>query len=266
MHVKIRTGKIDMATKKEDSTSGGRRILCDDKDINCSGESGLVSVITVVRDGEINIKRCIDSVLNQSYRNFEHIIIDGASSDKTIAIVDEYGDKIELWISEPDSGIYNALNKGISLAKGEFYVPLGCDDILLPTGIENMMLYAKDYLVTYGNVQIRNEAGVARNISRNHSAGVLISKKAHSIYGLYDESYRIAADTKFLEMVEQDQRALRINDVVGEFFLGGASSNYGKAILEHVRAKRETGSWGRVESFLWLAPRIAWNRVRFIFK
>lgn len=252
-----------MLTNKTTPSVGGKRTH--EKNIVNSNNDELVSVITVIRNGEKNIRRCIDSVLKQTYSNCEHIIIDGASTDNTIAIIDGYGDKIEIWISEPDSGIYNALNKGINLSRGKFYVPLGCDDILLPTGIEKMMQHAKDNEIVYGKVQVRDKNGFPLNICRNHSAGMLIKKSAHAVYGLYDESYRIAADTKFLELVAKNGRSIKIEDVVGEFFLGGVSSDYGKVIIEHARAMQESGSWGRIKALSWLAPRIALNRMRGIF-
>ena len=113
----------------------------------------LVSVITVVRNGESTIKECIESVLAQTYKNVEHIIIDGGSTDETVSILRSYGNKIALWISEPDNGIYNALNKGIELAWGSHYIPLGCDDILLPNGIASLAQQANTNMVIYGLVR-----------------------------------------------------------------------------------------------------------------
>ncbi|NBB18340.1 glycosyltransferase [Runella sp. CRIBMP] len=87
-----------------------------------------VSIITVVFNGEKTIRSCIDSVLKQSYKDIEYIIIDGKSTDTTPEIVKSYGTKIAVFLSEKDAGIYDAMNKGISLATGEVIGILNADD------------------------------------------------------------------------------------------------------------------------------------------
>lgn len=87
-----------------------------------------VSIITVVFNGEKTIKSCIDSVINQSYGNIEYIIIDGSSTDTTCEIIKSYGTEIAVFLSERDAGIYDAMNKGISLATGDVIGILNADD------------------------------------------------------------------------------------------------------------------------------------------
>ena len=87
-----------------------------------------VSIITVVWNNKDTIKDAIDSVLSQSYKDIEYIIIDGASTDGTVDIVKSYGDKITKFISEPDKGLYDAMNKGIKLATGDIIGILNSDD------------------------------------------------------------------------------------------------------------------------------------------
>lgn len=222
----------------------------------------LVSVITVVRNGESTIARCIESVLAQTYANVEHIIIDGGSTDETVSILRSYGNKITLWISEPDNGIYNALNKGIELAWGSHYIPLGCDDILLTTGVENLVLQEKTNLVICGKVRFVDADKTLKSMIYNHSAGVLIDIRAHAELGLYDETYRIAADTKFLQLAARASYVHKIEEAVGEFAVGGASSNYAQNVREHSRAMQEAGSWSTVKAFLWRAPRMLWSIFR----
>lgn len=240
--------------------SGGRRKLPDLSP--APGSDPLVSVITVVRNGESTIARCIESVLAQTYKNTEHIIVDGGSSDQTVAILQSYGDKISLWISESDKGIYNALNKGIELARGSHYIPLGCDDILLATGVEDLILRADANLVIYGKVRFVDADKQLRKMIYNHSAGVLIDIRAHAKLGLYDETYRIAADTKFLQLAERASYVQKIDETVGEFAIGGASSNYRQNTREHARAMLEAGSWSAARAFCWLAPRLLWSLIR----
>lgn len=88
------------------------------------GDSLLISIITVTYNAQTHIRQAIESVLSQTYPNVEYIIIDGASTDGTLDIIRSYEDAIVHWISEPDEGIYNAMNKGISLASCR--VPHNC--------------------------------------------------------------------------------------------------------------------------------------------
>jgi glycosyltransferase involved in cell wall biosynthesis len=88
-----------------------------------------VSIITVCFNSAVTIRDTIESVLSQDYKNIEYIIIDGGSVDGTMEIVRTYGDKLSKVISEPDQGIYDAMNKGINLASGEVIGFLNADDV-----------------------------------------------------------------------------------------------------------------------------------------
>ena len=88
-----------------------------------------ISIITVVRDGEATINDTIDSVLNQTHKDLEYIVVDGASTDGTTDILRSYGNKIDKFISEQDMGLYDAMNKGIGLATGEIIGFLHSDDL-----------------------------------------------------------------------------------------------------------------------------------------
>jgi len=101
----------------------------------------LVSIVTVCYNSEKTIRDTIESVLNQTYRNIEYILVDGASKDSTVDIIKSYEEKFRekgisyKWISEPDTGIYNAMNKGIDMASGEWCYFLGSDDILFDKNV-----------------------------------------------------------------------------------------------------------------------------------
>jgi glycosyltransferase involved in cell wall biosynthesis len=88
----------------------------------------LITVVTVVRNGEKTLEETMLSVINQTYTNIEYIIVDGASTDGTLEVIKKYEDKIDYWISEPDKGIYDAMNKGIDLATGDYIALLNSDD------------------------------------------------------------------------------------------------------------------------------------------
>ena len=112
----------------------------------------LITIVTVVRNGEKTLEETILSVINQAYSNIEYIIVDGASTDGTLDIIKKYEDRIDYWISEPDKGIYDAMNKGIDLAIGDWILFLGADDSLS----SNISYYYKNFndcdVVYYGHV------------------------------------------------------------------------------------------------------------------
>ena len=107
-----------------------------------------ISIITVVKNNAKDLENCILSVLNQNYKNFEHIIIDGKSTDGTIDIIKKYNSKIYKWVSEEDNGLYDAMNKGINLATGDIIGILNSDDIFY----ENALYYVKEYFEKYSNI------------------------------------------------------------------------------------------------------------------
>jgi len=94
-----------------------------------------ISIITVVRNNKKTIKNAIESVLRQTYKDIEYIIIDGASTDGTVEVVKSYGDKISKFVSESDNGLYDAMNKGIALASGDVVGILNSDDFYIDNGV-----------------------------------------------------------------------------------------------------------------------------------
>jgi glycosyltransferase involved in cell wall biosynthesis len=243
----------------EPPRQGGRRLH--QPDMGVASGAPCVSVLTVVRDGQATIEACIQSVAAQTYPNVEHVIVDGGSTDDTLAILRRRSEAIGYWISEPDDGIYAALNKAVRLSSGSCYVVLGCDDVLLPTAIEALMHHTELGLVVRGWVFFQHPTRGAMRI-RGHSAGSLIQKRAHERFGMYDETYRIAADTKFLACVQHAGAMVDTDCVTGVFAAGGASANYSKSIGEHARAMREAGIWSGLYSFLWSTPRLILAHLR----
>ncbi len=99
-----------------------------------------ISIITAVLNRVNTIEQTISSVVNQTYQNYEYILIDGGSNDGTVDVIKKYEDQIAYWISEPDNGVYDAFNKGILVAKGEYIHFLGSDDCLYaPDTLENVV-------------------------------------------------------------------------------------------------------------------------------
>jgi glycosyltransferase involved in cell wall biosynthesis len=115
----------------------------------------LVSIITVVKDDEKHLERTIRSVVNQSYDNIEYIIIDGASTDGAVDIIRKYEDSIDYWVSEADNGIYDAMNKGVNFASGDWIYFLGCNDILLDNLSYIAINFKDSNTIYYGDVYYR---------------------------------------------------------------------------------------------------------------
>jgi len=101
----------------------------------------LISIITVVKNNEKYLEETIQSVVNQNFKNFEYIIVDGKSTDGTIEIIKKYNNKIDYWISENDKGIYDAFNKGLDIANGNLIGFVNSDDILTPNALEILNNY-----------------------------------------------------------------------------------------------------------------------------
>ncbi len=197
----------------------------------------MISVITATFNAERELPTLIASLRAQTSRDFEWVIIDGASSDRTVDLLRGASDIATRWISEPDFGIYHALNKGLALARGEYYLVLGSDDTLLPGAIEAFAgaAAAEGADVVAAPVLVE---GIAVHPRRNrpwlrsgppmvaaHSVGSLIRKSLHDEIGPYSRRFPIAADTYFLLQVAQRQKRFAyLSDPVGSFGTAGLSS------------------------------------------
>lgn len=103
-----------------------------------TGKESLISIITPVYNQVDYIEQTILSVINQGYNNLEYIIVDGGSTDGTLAIIKKYEKQITKWVSEPDNGMYDALNKGFEISKGDIMGWINSDDILLPNSLNSL--------------------------------------------------------------------------------------------------------------------------------
>ena len=132
---------------KQKKITGGKRRRGSFK--NNKKNEPLISVITVVLNNQEYLTKSINSVLKQSYKNFELIIIDGGSTDKTLKILKKNNNKIDFWISEKDKGIYDAINKGIKLSRGSIISILNSDDFYYKNALKIAANYFKKYNVYY---------------------------------------------------------------------------------------------------------------------
>jgi glycosyltransferase involved in cell wall biosynthesis len=117
----------------------------------------LITVVTVVRNGEKTLEETILSVINQTYQNVEYIIVDGTSTDGTLDIIRKYEERIDYWMSEPDAGIYDAMNKSLELAHGEWILFMGSDDVFYSNTVLNVCCSFLNYNIYYGNVIFKDK-------------------------------------------------------------------------------------------------------------
>ncbi|MBE9099474.1 glycosyltransferase family 2 protein [Vacuolonema iberomarrocanum] len=187
-----------------------------------------ISVITVCKNADAYIEQAIQSVVNQTYPNVEYLIIDGKSSDRTLDIVNAYADKIADVVSEPDDGIYAAMNKGIRKATGDFLYFLNSDDYLVDSHVfqelANFISQQPKCEFVYGQMEMRMGKGnrtmqrIPRPVSQlkeallsyaegpQHAAS-FFGRHLFDRLGLFDETYRISADYDWFLRLAQDLEA-----------------------------------------------------------
>jgi len=166
----------------------------------------LISIITVAKNAETTIEKCIKSVLNQNYKNIQYIIIDGNSTDNTKKIIDKYSNKISLIVSEDDNGIWDAMNKGIKLAKGEILGFINADDFYYENSLKIVNKYFENQNIDFlfGTVKkYKLMHGYNPSIIKwsfrfytSHSVGFFIKTKKHKEVGFYNTKY-LSADLDF---------------------------------------------------------------------
>jgi glycosyltransferase involved in cell wall biosynthesis len=178
-----------------------------------------VSIITAVRNGARDIGTTLDSVNQQDYPDVEHVIVDGASTDATMDVVRERGRRLGPSVSERDAGVYDAFNKGLKLATGEWIGFLGAGDRFADPGVISRLVAAtrdQPVDVVYGDLVIVDP--ISQQVRRHYSSArfsaerirygympghptMLVSHATYQRFGGYDTSYRIAGDFEFVARV-----------------------------------------------------------------
>jgi len=199
-----------------------------------------ISLITIVYNDVGGIEKTILSIINQTYREVEYIIIDGGSTDGTIDIINKYMERITRWLSEPDNGLYDAMNKGLSLASGDYVWFINSGDQVYATDTIDKMVRSSDIPpdIYYGGTIIidaeGNEIGdrrlkPPRQLSwKSFKKGMLVCHQSvvvrRSIAPEYDLKYRIAADIDWVIRVTKNARTIHnTGQVLSRFLEGGLS-------------------------------------------
>lgn len=208
----------------------------------------LISIITINFNNANGLEKTINSVRNQTYQNYEHIIIDGGSVDKSVEVIEsflsdtQYAQHISYWCSEKDKGIYNAMNKGIEHANGKFVYMLNSGDELYNNCFEQISTYLENEsnCVLYGAVDCYNDIQFSGTVCPQADnlyklmiphQGVFVSLELHRKYGLYNENFKILADRELMvRLFKNDVSFIHIPFIICKYYLDGISSKNAKLI------------------------------------
>jgi len=217
--------------------------------------SKLLTIISICLNNRSGIDKTVKSILDQKNSLVEYIVIDGGSTDGSVEVVKSYQSSIDIFISEPDSGIYNAINKGIKLASGKFIELVHSGDTLRPDVLPRILKTLANNSnfdgVYYGAIITTLNNAFVNVVGPNYTQLVdimiphpatFVSKSLYEKYGLYDESYTISGDyKKFLQFYIHRVPFVWLDEIVVDFDLSGSSSNWELARKENKRAKVELG-------------------------
>ena len=204
-------------------------------------QNPLISIITVVLNNEKYFQECLDSLHCQNYQNYEHIVIDGGSTDGTIKIIRKNEDRIDYWISEQDKGIYDGFNKGMSLAKGEYIGFLNSDDIFYSNKTLNYVVdeFKKNTNIDFLYGPVKKHWALLHGYKpwkiyftwgfyTSHSTGFFIKNSSSKVLGGYNLKYKYSSDYDyfFRMIVKKKMKGIGVSKdkIFGVFRRGGFSS------------------------------------------
>jgi glycosyltransferase involved in cell wall biosynthesis len=250
----------------------------------------LISVVTVVFNGEQFLEQTIQSVINQSYQNIEYIVIDGASTDKTLDIIKEYEEYIDYWVSEPDQGIYDAMNKGIKASLGELIGLINSGDLYANDAIEQIVEIYNFHKNSHENIIITGtmykfnndssflfklvkkqedlESGINKRMPINHPT-TFVSMKTYETLGCFDSKFRICGDYDFIFRAYHSSlvKFIFTDAHIAYMRLGGVSEQF-KSLwtncIEHFLIRKQNIFWinNAIISMHWLSLAL----IKFLIK
>jgi len=209
-----------------------------------------LSIITINRNNSEGLRKTIESVVSQTFTDFEYIIIDGASTDYSVDIIKEYADRITYWVSEPDNGIYNAMNKGILKAKGEYLLFLNSGDWLYDNCVVQDFIRSKlnEDIISGNIIFFKQETEILnKSIEKDNLTyaffydnsifhpSTFIKRVLFSVYGMYNENFKIVSDWEFFfkALIVNNCSYSRIDRVISYYDLTGISSQPEWKIVEN---------------------------------
>ena len=235
-----------------------------------------ISIITVCRNALADVRRTAASVREQTYANYEYIIVDGASTDGTVEWLREQEGII--WLSEPDKGIYDAMNKGVRMAKGEWVIFMNAGDTFYNNDVlQNIAPYLKsEYGLVYGDIakqskgkELIKHAEQPHNSHRMFCCHQALFTRTELLRNTpFDTTHTLSADFKFVkQMYRQSVPMLYVPQVVARFDTHGIShTRMIDGLEDNIAVIREvdTRSWERMCFIFRLQFKILWTRLRHI--
>ncbi len=223
-----------------------------------------ISIITVIYNGASLIEATIGSVLSQTYSNIEYIIIDGSSTDNTLGIINKYKDRVAFLISEKDKGIYDAMNKGLKNATGDYVLFLNAGDELFSKKTIASVFALEEADVYYGNTAIVNKLGLVlgdRRLSppeklnwKSLQFGMCVSHQSfiakRTLCEPYDLNYSISADIDWvIRILKKAKMIVNTKIYISKFLEGGTSDKKRRSALKE-RFVVMTKHYGFLSTFL----------------
>ena len=198
-----------------------------------------LSVITIVYNNVRDIERTIQSVVNQTYTNIEYVIVDGLSNDGTLQVIDKYKSQIAKFVSEKDEGIYDAMNKGLTIATGDYVIFMNSgDEFYDRETVAAVFASADDADIYYGETEMIDDDGNSLG-QRRHKApvkftwrgfkyGMSISHQAiyirRSLAEPYDRRYQLSSDIDWIiRAAKKTKKIVNVNRYVAKYLVGGMS-------------------------------------------
>jgi len=226
----------------------------------------MISVIIATYNAELNLQRTLDSLKTQINKNFELIVVDGDSKDNTMRIIKSNKDIINIYLSEPDTGLYDAWNKGIRISSGEWICFLGAGDTLVPEAFEKYFEFLFNLQGKYDYISARinriddsglflSNMGKAWNwphfkkIMTVAHVGSLHSRILFDEVGFFNVDYNICADYELLLRKRSKLRCAFLNYTIGNMPIGGTSFSI-DALKQSAKAKYYTGKQSLLKVFL----------------
>lgn len=198
----------------------------------------LVSIVTPVFNGRLYLEETIRSVIGQTYDNVEYIIIDGGSTDGSLEVIRKYENKIDYWLTDQDSGVYEAINKGFKNASGDILAYLNCDDLYYPDSVKMAVEYFKthlfaeliygncdfigakgEFLYTYRYPKFRFRSFISLNVSSISQQATFWRSRIHKKIGYFDTTFKLCGDFDFYAKAGKDCRIDYINVILARYRL-----------------------------------------------
>lgn len=199
-----------------------------------------ITVITISYNNKEGLEKTLKSVTSQNCTDYEYIVIDGGSNDGSKELLESFSNKISYWVSEPDKGIYNAMNKGIAEAKGEYLIFINSGDHFYnKQSLHSSLQYLSGEDIIYGSIEVVDgEHTFIKNYSNKlslfyfyyeslpHPAS-FIRRESFKKWGTYDENLKIVSDWKWflVSICSHNASFKRIDEIVSTFYLDGISAS-----------------------------------------